>query len=1146
MQSEGGAAGAVHGALQAGALATTFTASQGLLLMIPNMYKIAGELTPFACTSRRARSRRTRSRSSATTPTSWPAGRRASRCSPRARSRRRTTSPRSRTPATLARASRSSTSSTASAPRTRSPRSRSSPTTTCARLIDEDDVAAHRARALTPDRPSCAAPRRTPTPSSRRARPQPLLPRRAPTSSQATMDRFAERTGRRYRLFDYVGHPRGRARHRPDGLGRRDGPRDGRLARRRAARRSACSRSGSSGPSTSQRFVARAAADRPRDRRARPHQGARRRRRAALPGRRRRRSRGARRGAPRPTIVGGRYGLSSKEFTPAMVKAVFDELARTEPRNHFTVGIVDDVTHTSLPCDPELDIEPDDVSRAVFFGLGADGTVGANKNSIKIIGEETDNYAQGYFVYDSKKSGAVTVSHLRFGPRPIRSAYLIRRAGFVACHQFEFLDRYDVLETARAGRDVPAQRAVRPRGGLGPAPARGPGADRREAAPVLRRSTPTASRARPGLRAGSTRSCRPASSRSPACCPARRRSRRSRRRSRRPTGRRAPRVVRAQLRGRRPDARAPRRGDGARRSHVDARPAAGRPGEAPDFVQRVTAVMLAGKGDLLPVSAFPVDGTWPTGTAQWEKRNIAAEIPVWDPKLCIQCNKCALVCPHAAIRAKVYEPERSSDGAGDVQVRRLPGRRVQGLQATRSRSRRRTAPAARSASWSARPRTRRTRGTRRSTWRRSAPLRERRARELRLLPRPPDPDRTRLRQLDVKGSQFLQPLFEYSGACAGCGETPYLKLLTQLFGDRPLIANATGCSSIYGGNLPTTPYTVDRDGRGPAWSNSLFEDNAEFGLGMRLAPRQPRARRRGRCSRALGRRSRRRARRGDPRGRPADEAGIARAARAGRAPCSCALAARSTARGAAPARTLADYLVQEERLDRGRRRLGLRHRLRRPRPRALAAPTTSTSSSSTPRSTPTPAASSPRRRRSAPPRSSPSRGKETGKKDLGLMAMSYGHVYVARVAFGAKDMQTVQGLPGGRGLPRAVARSSPTATASPTATTWRSAASSRSCRATRASGRSTASIPRAARRREPPLQLDSAPPKAPLEDTCATRAASAWSRSRTRSASSACSADAARARRGAPPRRSTEQLADWTGVRASRPRRLARPAAGAR
>ena len=704
----------------------------------------------------------------------------------------------------------------------------------------------------------------------------------------------------------------------------------------------------------------------------------------------------------RPIVVGGRYGLSSKELTPAMLAGVFAELSRPAPRNHFTVGIVDDVSHSSLEWDRDLDIEPNTVSRSVFFGLGADGTVGANKNSIKIIGDATPGYAQGYFVYDSKKSGAITVSHLRFGPSPIRSAYLVRQAGFVGCHQFAFLDRYDVIDAAAPGAVLLVNSPYGPEAVW----------DRLNAdvqAGILEKrlrlyvidALDVARRNGMGTRINTImQTCFFALS---GVLP------------------RDEAIVRIK------DAIAhtyvKRGADIVRKNfdavddtlaHLHAVPLPGAvssdrlrppavPAGAPDFVARVTAMMIAGKGVLLPVSAFPVDGTWPTATSQWEKRAIAAEIPVWDAGLCIQCNKCAFVCPHAAIRAKVYPAPAQAGAPASFDSLPFKGKEY-GDDATYTLQ---VAPED---------------CTGCSLCVQVCPARDKanpRHKALELRPQAevvptqrdnyafflglPEVDRARVKT-DVKGTQFLQPLFEYSGACAGCGETPYLKLLTQLFGDRLLLANATGCSSIYGGNLPTTPYAQDAAGRGPAWANSLFEDNAEFGLGMRLAVDRDEARARDLVRRVA----------------PSIGATLADELLAARPISAAEIAAQRervdalrqalAGRGDPDAVRLslaADALVPKSvwivggdgwAYDIGFG--GLDHVLALGlKVNVLVLDTEVYSNTGGQQSKATPIGAAAKFAVA---------GKGTGKKDLGAMARAYGHVYVAQVASGARDTQTVK------------------------------------------------------------------------------------------------------------------------------------------
>ena len=546
----------------------------------------------------------------------------------------------------------------------------------------------------------------------------------------------------------------------------------------------------------------------------------------------------------RARVVGGRYGLSSKEFTPAMVVGVFDNLARPEPRNHFTVGIVDDVTHTSLPWDAELDIEPDDVARAVFFGLGSDGTVGANRNSVKILGEETDAFGPGLLRLRLQEVGRRD----RLAPAglaatdPLGLPRAPRRASSPATSSSCFTARTSSASRARARRCCSTRPTARRSSGTG---SRGRSRRRRSRGGCASsRSTPSAIAREAGLKGRINTIMQTCYFALSGTLPREAAIAKIKKSIEETYAKKGPEVLKRNF------AAVDRALDGLFEVRVPeaATSAQGRPpavpAAAPEFVQRVTATIIAGHGDRLPVSAFPVDGTWPTATAQWEKRNIATEIPVWEPSLCIQCNKCALICPHAAIRAKVFEPALGAKAPATFKSDAFRAADYEGFRYTiqvapedctgcslcvafcpgqgQGESQRKAIGMA--------P---------------QAPLRDAERDNYAFFLDLPDPDLSRLRQMDVKGSQFARPLFEYSGACAGCGETPYIKLVTQLFGDRALVANATGCTSIYGGNLPTTPWTVDRDGRGPAWSNSLFEDNAEFGLGMRLAldTREARARR---------------------------------------------------------------------------------------------------------------------------------------------------------------------------------------------------------------------------------------------------------------------------------------------------------------
>jgi pyruvate-ferredoxin/flavodoxin oxidoreductase len=535
-----------------------------------------------------------------------------------------------------------------------------------------------------------------------------------------------------------------------------------------------------------------------------------------------------------PKVTGGRYGLSSKEFTPAMVKAIYDELDRPAPKNHFTIGIRDDVSHTSLEFDPGFSTEREDTFRGVFFGLGSDGTVSANKSSIKIIGDATENYAQGYFVYDSKKAGSVTVSHLRFGPRPIHSTYLISAANFVACHQFSFLDKFDILDKAAPGATFLLNSPYR----AGEVWDHLPRSVQQE---ILDKKlkfyvvdgSKVAREAGLGTRINTVmQTC------FFALCgviPKEQAIEQIKAFIQKAYGGRGEIVVQKnyaavdQALAHMEEVPLP----DAATSSFDRKPMV--PAEAPEFVQNFTARLIAGHGDFVPVSALAPDGTFPTDTAQWEKRAIAAEIPVWDPAVCIQCAKCAMVCPHAAIRIKVYDSAALEGAPAGFLASDYTDKDYAELKFQYTIQ---TAPEdCTGCNLCVHVCPAKNKQETRLKAINMTPVSEildRERRKYKFFLDIPEVDRRKVRVATIKGSQLLEPLFEYSGACSGCGETPYLKLLTQMFGDRLLVANATGCSSIYGGNLPTTPWAKNSEGRGPAWSNSLFEDNAEFGLGFRL------------------------------------------------------------------------------------------------------------------------------------------------------------------------------------------------------------------------------------------------------------------------------------------------------------------------
>ncbi len=1004
MQSEAGAAGAVHGALQAGALTTTFTASQGLLLMIPNLYKIAGELNAF-CMHVAARTVATHALSIFGDHSDVMACRQTGF-------------------ALLASGSVQEVHDFACIAQAASLRSRipflhffdgfrSSHEVVKIQALSDDDlrfmmdddlIRAHRERALTPDRPVIRGTAQNPDVFFQAREACNRFYDDCPGIAQDAMDRFARLTGRAYRLFDYVGHPEAErvivlmgsgaetAHETTEWLvarGEKVGMVKVRLYRPfdRAALLAALPRT----------VRSIAVLDRTKE--------------PGAPGEplyldivaalREAAETGESRFAAEPRVVGGRYGLSSKEFRPATVKAVFDEIAKPTPRNHFTVGIVDDVTHLSLPVDHEFDIEPDTVLRGVFFGLGSDGTVSANKNSIKIIGEETDNYAQGYFVYDSKKAGAVTISHLRFGPAPIRSTYLIRRASFVACHQVQLLERFDMLEYASRGAVFLLNTPDPKEEVWDRLPKEVQQAIIEKSLKVYVIDAYKASKeAGPGVRINTVmQTCFFAIS---GVLPRDEAIEKIKSSIVKSYGRKGQDVVDRNFAA--VDSALANLHElpipGTVTSTISMPPVVS--AAAPDLVQRVSALMIAGKGDLLPVSAFPVDGTWPVGTSKWEKRNIALEIPAWDSKICIQCNKCVLVCPHAAIRAKVYDPAHLETAPAAFLSTPYKGAEFKGLSYTLQvapedctgctlcvrvcPAKDKTNPSHKAIDMKPQP-----------------PLREQERTNYQFFLELPEPDRT-LVKLDNKGSQFLEPLFEYSGACAGCGETPYVKLLTQLFGDRLLIANATGCSSIYGGNLPTTPYSTNRDGRGPAWSNSLFEDNAEFGFGFRLAldkhVEQAREMLR-RLSSTLGDSLVQALLDADQ----GTEAGIA--AQRGRVVELRGRLARIPDGDARRLEVLVDYLVRKSvwmvggdgwAYDIGYG--GLDHVLAMGRDvNLLVLDTEVYSNTGGQQSKATPLGAAAKFAMA---------GKEVPKKDLGIMAMWYGHAYVAQVAFGARDTQTVQ------------------------------------------------------------------------------------------------------------------------------------------
>jgi pyruvate-ferredoxin/flavodoxin oxidoreductase len=1002
MQSEAGAAGALHGAVTKGTLGTTFTASQGLLLMIPNMYKIAGELTP-AVIHVAARTVATHALSifgdhsdvMGTRMTGW-----AMLCA-----------------TSVQEAHDFSLVAHSATLRSRVPflhffdGFRTSHEENKIQLLSNDDlhalvreadVLAHRDRGLTPDAPQIRGTAQNPDVFFQAREAANLFHDAVPAIVGEIFDELAERTGRQYSLVDYHGAPDaervvivlgsawGTTCEAVDELvarGEKVGVATLRLYRpfpaaeliaalpatvRRIGVLDRTKEPGSAGePLFADVMIAAA-------------------------------EQAGHFEAGLPTIIGGRYGLSSKEYTPAMAAAVYTELAKDAPRPRFTVGINDDVTHLSLPVDPDFATSQEALS-AVFYGLGSDGTVGAAKNTVKIIGSDDGRYAQGYFVYDSRKSGATTVSHLRFGDQPINSAYLIEAADFVAVHQFDLMGQMRTLDICKPGATVLLNS---PHGPATwdklPAEVQQLVIDRDLHVWVID-ATAVASGAGLGKRINTV--MQPCFFYLSGVVPREQAIQRIKASVEASYGKRGRAVVERNFAAIDASIAALWRLEVPARASSLVQRMQPMPDSAPDFVKQVTATMLRGEGDLLPVSAIPVDGTWPSGTAKFEKRGIADEIPIWDPSLCIDCGKCAIVCPHSAIRIKVTPEEQLADAPEGFQAKGYRDRKLTGHQLivqvapddctgcgvcvdicpARSKTE------IKHKSINMRPRTEHL---------------ERERTNFDYFLGIPELDRSKVRREQVKGTAQLQPLFEFSLACSGCGETPYIRTLTQLFGDRLIMANATGCSSIYGGNLPTSPFTTNADGRGPAWSNSLFEDNAEFGLGVRLAWEMQNAQAR----RLLGEVS------GEL---PADlvsglleadqsdEAGIA-AQRERVATLKDALSGLADPR-AATLLTLADELVDKSvwivggdgwAYDIGYG--GLDHVLgsgRNVNVLVLDTEVYSNTGGQASKATPRGAAAK-----------FATAGKGSPKKDLGMIAQAYGNVYVAQIAIGANQQQTVRAL----------------------------------------------------------------------------------------------------------------------------------------
>lgn len=1007
MQSEGGAAGAVHGSLQAGALTTTFTASQGLLLKIPNMYKIAGELTSTIFNIS-ARSIATHALSIFGDHSDVMAARSTGFAMTAAASVQETmdfvliaqaSTLESRVPF-LAFFDGFRTSHEVS-------KIELIPEDVMKEMINDDLVRAHRERALSPDRPVIRGTAQNPDVFFQNRETVNKFYDACPDIIQKNMDKFAELTGRQYKLFQYEGDPNAEniiiimasgadAVHETVDYMNANGDNVG-VLKVRVYRPFDQKRFMEALPSTVKKIAVL-------DRTKEPGAG----------------------GEPlyldvinalyeglnkgwgdvkdMPKVVGGRYGLSSKEFTPSMVKAVYANLAQDAPKEHFTVGINDDVTFTSLDYDKTWSIEADNVFRGLFYGLGADGTVGANKNSIKIIGENTDNYAQGYFVYDSKKAGSLTVSHLRFGPDPIKSTYLVNSANFVACHQTVFLETYEMLDTIIDGGtfllNTPASKdevwATLPKS------VQKSIIDKKLKFYVID-AQKVAEESGMGRRINTVmQTCFFAISN---ILPKEESIEQIKNAIKKTYGKKGDKIVNMNIQAvdNTLDNLFEVTVPAEVTSEFDIKAAV--PADSPEFVKNVLGELIAYRGDDVPVSAFPTDGTFPSGTTQYEKRSIALEIPVWDESICIQCGKCSIVCPHAAIRPKVVKPEalasapetfKSADARdkawktdGMKYLLQVAPEDCTGcgvcVEACPAKDKKN--PDHKSINMEPQP-----------------PLRKQEAKNWDFFLKLPDMDRAQINTGLVRQQQLQRPLFEFSGACTGCGETPYVKLLSQLFGDRAVIANATGCSSIYGGNLPTTPWAKNAEGRGPAWSNSLFEDNAEFGFGFRLAINKQEET----AIRLLGEMK---AELGDSlvdsllNADQANEAGIAE--QRARVSVLKEKLAEMNSDNAKRLNVAADYLVKKSvwilggdgwAYDIGYG--GLDHVIasgENVNILVLDTEVYSNTGGQTSKATPLSAIAK-----------FSAGGKPTKKKDLGLMAMSYGNVYVASVALGAKDDQVLK------------------------------------------------------------------------------------------------------------------------------------------
>jgi pyruvate-ferredoxin/flavodoxin oxidoreductase len=830
LQSEGGASGAVHGALSAGALTTTFTASQGLLLMIPNMYKIAGELLPtvFHIASRSLACQALsifgdHSDVMAARATGW--GFLASGSVQEAMDM-----------ALIAHAATLQT----SLPflhffegfRVSHEIQKVEQLTyeDMKHMIDEEKVREYRERGMNPEHPVLRGTSQNPDVYFQGRESVNRYYEECPAKVQGAMDRFAELTGRSYHLFDYVGAEDAErviilmgagaeAVHETVEYLNGEGEKVG-VLKVRLFRPFDTSAFVSALPDTVKSIAVLDRTKEPGSLGEPLYEDVRTAIGEAM-------SEGLVDYSGYPKVVGGRYGLGSKEFTPAMIKGVYDNLKKDKPKNHFTVGIEDDVTDTSIEFDPSFSTESDEIYRAMFYGLGSDGTVGANKNSIKIIAQETENNAQGYFVYDSKKAGAVTISHLRFGKKPIRSSYLISKANFLACHNFSFLEKYDMLKNLEDGGIFLLTSSHSKDTVWDHLPA---GVQKQIIDKDLKFYVIDAVKIAEEVGLGGRINVimQTAFFKISGVIEEKLALDSIKKAIKKTYGKKGEKVVEMNVKA--VDMAVDRIEEVDVPEKVTAETGENKvvPEEAPDFVKQTTSKLIKGEGDTVKVSEMPADGTWPTATTQYEKRNIAVNIPVWNPDTCIQCGKCTMVCPHAVIRAKLCSEEDLKGAPENFKYTGVKPKPKEGYVYTLQVSPEdctgcgacvENCPMKAKQAISMQP---------------QEPLREQEAENFRFFLGLPETDPSLYTRAAMNGIQFVRPLFEFSGACAGCGETAYVKLLSQLFGDRALIANATGCSSIYGGNLPTTPYTRRLDGRGPAWNNSLFEDNAEIAYGMRL------------------------------------------------------------------------------------------------------------------------------------------------------------------------------------------------------------------------------------------------------------------------------------------------------------------------